>query len=86
MAMVVMSTHGKHPKDIHTKANWADKKQLTGVHFWRFKASVIVKTHPLRDNPLTYRRCIASKQIKTEIRIRNIPFENPESVSMRPYL
>jgi len=34
----------------------------------------------------TYMRCIASKTINIEIRIRKIPFANPDSVSIRPYL
>lgn len=31
-------------------------------------------------------RSIASNTMKTEIKIKNIPFANPDKVSIRPYL
>ena len=35
---------------------------------------------------MTDNRCTASKTIKIEIRMRKIPFEKPDSVSIRLYL
>ena len=36
--MMMVSTHREHSEEIHTKAETADQKQLTGIHFWRVKA------------------------------------------------
>jgi hypothetical protein len=90
MPMMMMSRR-IHAPQIDGESAGADHEELAHVHhLGRIKAKWWVQCQGillrLRRSRRTYTRCNASKMMKIEIRTRNIPFANPDSVSTRPYL
>ena len=85
--MMMMPAHSKHTKEIHSKTKRTNEKQLARVHLRRVKTTqfdISATTDNKEVVHQTHIRCIASNMMKMDIRIRKIPFANPERVSIRP--
>ncbi len=83
---MVVSAHCEHAEQIDSQTQATDEKELTCIHLWWIqsvghKSDIMIRA---RRNARTHSRWMASKIINTDIRMRNIPFAKPESVSMRP--
>ena len=83
--MMVVSSHSEHTKQVHTQTKGTDEQQLAGIHFRRIEAKMPGQKPQMVCSGDTYIRWIASKTINIEIKMRKIPFANPDSVSILPY-
>jgi len=70
-----------NPKEL-TKRSWL--VFISGGS--RLRQDKLARAKPRGWHRSAYRRCVASKIMKIEIRSRKMPFAKPESVSILPYL
>lgn len=85
--MMVMSAHGKHSKQVDGQTHRADKQQLACIHLRRIETDggMLIPLNSGQALRKTDIRWIASNTMKIEMRMRKMPFANPDIVSIRPY-
>ena len=86
--VMVMSAHSEHTEQVHAQTKGTNKQQLVGIHFRGIEAGeqkLAPRGITRETKEITNIRWMASNTINIEIKMRNIPFANPESVSILPY-